>query len=200
MIKYSKSFIILSLALLLGASPLVSAAPPASAGETGRFIIIANNLTAKDKVLSHVRGAGGDVISEFDSVPGMAVILPIAAVQGLANNPHVKEIGLDTRVFALDTELDNSWGVKRIGAGIVHGYNTAAGTKVAVIDTGIDYTHSDLDANFAGGYDFVNNDFDPFDGAGHGTHVSGIIASQNTSFKGVAPDANIASAKVLSDS
>ena len=51
-----------------------------------------------------------------------------------------------------------------------------------------------------GGFDFVNNDIDPFDGNGHGTHVSGTIASQNSVNKGVAPGTNIVAAKALSDS
>ena len=48
-----------------------------------------------------------------------------------------------------------------------------------------------------GGYDFVNNDNDPMDDNGHGTHVSGIVASQNPTYKGVAPGANIVATKVL---
>src|SRR4029079_17024522 len=48
---------------------------------------------------------------------------------------------------------------------------------VAVIDPGIDYTHPDLAANYAGGYNFVSGDANPMDDHGHGTHVSGIIAA-----------------------
>jgi subtilisin family serine protease len=48
---------------------------------------------------------------------------------------------------------------------------------VAVIDSGIDYTHPDLAADYAGGVDFMSPDGDPMDDHGHGTHVAGIIAA-----------------------
>lgn len=79
---------------------------------------------------------------------------------------------------------------------------TGQGIEVAVIDTGIDYTHPDLGAGFGpaykviGGYDFVNDDADPMDDMGHGTHVAGIIAANGT-VKGIAPDAKLLAYKVL---
>jgi subtilisin family serine protease len=84
---------------------------------------------------------------------------------------------------------------------------TGAGETICVIDTGIDYTHSSLgsciindDINEAncskvlGGFDFVNDDADPYDDNGHGTHVAGIAAA-NGSMIGVAPDANLIAIK-----
>jgi subtilisin family serine protease len=79
---------------------------------------------------------------------------------------------------------------------------TGTGVKVAIIDTGIDYTHPDLGGCFGpgcrvvGGYDFVNNDADPRDDYGHGTHVAGIVAANGT-LKGVAPGASLLAYKVL---
>lgn len=80
------------------------------------------------------------------------------------------------------------------------------GVRVAVIDTGIDYTHPDLAANYAGGFDFVNNDGDPMDDHGHGTHVAGTIAAalnnptgnpaEEEGVVGVAPNAQILAYKV----
>ena len=63
-------------------------------------------------------------------------------------------------------------------------YTGGSETIVAVIDTGVDYTHRDLagnmwtDANGRFGYDFVNGDNDPMDDNGHGTHCSGIITAR----------------------
>ncbi|NIS21709.1 MAG: peptidase S8, partial [Thermoplasmata archaeon] len=50
------------------------------------------------------------------------------------------------------------WGVDRIDADVVHGYpdKGSSETDIAIIDTGIDHDHPDLDDNYAGGYDFVN--------------------------------------------
>ncbi|MGG0257012.1 S8 family serine peptidase [Bacillus toyonensis] len=67
---------------------------------------------------------------------------------------------------------------------------TGQGVKVAVIDSGIDSTHPDLKKNYLKGYDFVDDDNNPEDTVGHGTHVAGIIAANGT-MKGVAPDTSI---------
>ena len=85
--------------------------------------------------------------------------------------------------------------------------STGSPVKVAVIDTGIDYTHPDLAARYAGGYDFLNGDADPFDDHGHGTHVSGTIAAEMNNLTGtpmpaaegvvgIAPNARILAYKV----
>ncbi len=83
---------------------------------------------------------------------------------------------------------------------------TGQGVTVAVLDTGIDYTHPDLGGcigtgcKVAGGYNFVEGEdvANPIDKHGHGTHVAGIIAAQGT-LTGVAPDVTLYAYKVLSD-
>ena len=106
----------------------------------------------------------------------------------------------DGTVTAVDAELDAAWGVSRISSGIVHaGGNTGAGVYVAIIDTGIDCTHPDLDGNCVGGFDFVNNDNDPSDDHGHGTHVAGTVAAEDNGagVVGVAPNVSLYGLKVL---
>lgn len=69
-------------------------------------------------------------------------------------------------------------------------WNTTLGTqavRVAVIDSGIDYTHEDLTANYkTGGYDWVNDDENPMDDLNHGTHCAGIIGAEINNSKGIA--------------
>ena|GEM_PF-1619860 len=78
---------------------------------------------------------------------------------------------------------------------------TGKGVKVAILDTGIDYTRSELGGCFGegcrviGGYDFMNGDADPMDDQGHGTHVAGIVGA-NGEIKGVAPDVTFYAYKV----
>jgi hypothetical protein len=147
-----------------------------------------------------VRAAGGVIKYSYHLVPGIAASVPEAAIDGLSHNPNVTMIEDDMTVYAVDAELDHCWGVERIGAGTVHaGGNTGAEVKVAIIDSGIDYTHPDLNANYVDGYDFVNGDADPMDDHGHGTHCSGIVAAEDngTGAVGVAPDADLYGLKVL---
>lgn len=80
---------------------------------------------------------------------------------------------------------------------------TGEGVQVAVIDTGIDYNHPDLEANFAGGYDLVDLDDDPMETTAkegmptqHGSHVAGIIAADGD-LQGVAPDAELYAYRAL---
>jgi subtilisin family serine protease/subtilase family serine protease len=65
----------------------------------------------------------------------------------------------------------------------------SASVTVAVIDSGIDYTHPDLAANYAGGADFVFADGDPMDDHGHGTHVAGTIAAALNNLTGTPAEA-----------
>jgi len=148
-----------------------------------------------------VQNAGGVVRYRYHLVPAIAATVPATAVDGLRRNPNVTVVEADGEVQAIDAELDSVWGVKRIGAGLVHDSgNRGNGIRVAIVDTGIDYTHPDLDENYAGGADFVNNDSDPMDDHGHGTHCAGTVAAEDDGLGvvGVAPEALLFGVKVLS--
>jgi thermitase len=78
-----------------------------------------------------------------------------------------------------DTDAPEAWAI----------FQGSSSVTVAVIDSGVDYTHPDLAANYAGGDDFVFSDGDPMDDHGHGTHVAGTIAAALDNLTGTPPGA-----------
>ncbi len=77
------------------------------------------------------------------------------------------------------------------------------GIKIAVIDTGVDFSHPDLlgwgeDGKVIGGFNFIVENEPPIDTNGHGTQVAGVIAADGEK-KGVAPKAKILAYKVSED-
>lgn len=131
--------------------------------------------------------------------PGFAARVNEETIRAIQRLPEVKRVWPDGEVQAL---LADS--MPLIRADRVHddlGF-TGHGVIVAIIDTGIDYTHPDLggclgpSCKVADGYDFVNDDLDPMDDNGHGTHLAGIVAA-NGGVTGVAPDATLMAHKVL---
>ena len=87
-----------------------------------------------------------------------------------------------------DVDAPQAWAVSR-----------GAGVTVAVVDTGVDAGHPDLAGRLVPGYDFVEDDGDPQDGHGHGTHVAGTIAAaeNGAGVIGVAPEARVMALRVL---
>jgi subtilisin family serine protease len=193
--EMSTRFSALFLALTLILTPEVLAQRP----ERVRVLIGLNNTpTAADEAM--VTFVGGEIIYRYHLVNAMAILVPQSAIPGLRQNPNVAVIEPDLEVEITDSELDAAWGVKHIGSGTLHDAGIkGTSVRVAVVDTGIDYTHPDLSANFVGGFDFVNNDPDPMDDHGHGTHIAGIIAAMDddNGVIGVAPEAALYGIKVL---
>ena len=80
-----------------------------------------------------------------------------------------------------------------------YGY-TGAGYSVAILDTGIDYNNPAFAGHYLTGWNFVGNNANPMDDNGHGTHVAGMIASNDPNHPGVAPGVGIIALKVLDSS
>ena len=148
----------------------------------------------------------------FQTFPAVSVYIPSTAVYALDHNTNIKIWEINQPVYLLEDVID--WGVDRIDAEIVWGGTEDAvdvttsvagfGAKVAVLDTGIDYTHPDLAPIYAGGIDIVNGDDDPLDDHYHGTHCAGTIAAADDepnalsgSLVGVAPKVSLYAVKVL---
>jgi len=88
---------------------------------------------------------------------------------------------------------ENQWDLPLIGMESAWEYELGShDVIVAVVDTGIDYTHPDLSANYLSlGYDWVNNDNNPMDDHFHGTHCAGTIAAIINNQEGIAGMADV---------
>ena len=192
------AILLVGLTLVVAGNRAAAQAGPAPGGERVPVIISFSGQPGAAHV-GLVRAFGGTERFVYHLIPAIAADIPANAVAALQSNPLVTHVEPDARIEAADLELDNSWGVQHIGAGEVHATNNGTGVKIAIIDTGIDYTHPELDGNYAGGYDFRNGDDDPFDDHSHGTHVAGIAAAadNNAGVVGVAPAAQLYAYKVL---
>lgn len=143
--------------------------------------VVRQHHTLVNVVVVEVSDTSAEVIAEIESVPGVTKVhLDGVVRQSLSDS--VPLIGA--------SEYWNYSAPSGIAA-------TGKGTIVAVIDSGVDYTHPALGGCFGPGckvergYDFVDNDADPIDHDGHGTHVAGIVAANSEDLKGVAPDATL---------
>jgi len=180
--------------LLMALATLVGCAGNAEAQPSGRArVIVTFDRPPGVSEQALIHDMRGMVKHTYRIVPAMAVEVPSFVLPSLRVAPGVVMVEEDQVVRPLDSELDVSWGVKRIGAGEVHPFNTGQGVKVAVIDSGIDDNHPDLDGNYAGGYDFADGDPVPFDDCGHGTMVAGVVAAEDNGVGvvGVAPAADL---------
>ncbi|MGH2451664.1 MAG: S8 family serine peptidase, partial [Candidatus Limnocylindria bacterium] len=198
-----------TLALLFGS--FAAGMPAVVAAESERVaVLIAFDAQPGAAQEALVRAHGGTIKYRYHLVPAIAAMVPAASIAALERSGGVLRVEADGIVFAIDhdansgdAELENTWGVEHIRAGEAHSSgNVGTAVKVAVIDSGVDYTHPDLAANYAGGRDFVNGDDDPMDDNSHGTHVAGTVAAVkgNGGVVGVAPSAAIFALKVLNAS
>ena len=160
-------------------------------------------------------------LTTVELAPG---ILVADALEAYRANPGVlyaePNYHIQLEVIPDDTDFTDLWGLNNIGqtggtldadidASEAWDVTTGSGnTIVAVIDTGVDYTHPDLQSNIwvnsaelngspfidddgngfvddIHGYDFFNNDGDPMDDHNHGTHVAGTIGAVGDNALGV---------------
>ena len=202
--KRMKKIVAILMAMLMVMSVTVVLAGGAVAtkpaqSEKTPVIIVFKDKSDPNLIKQH----GGEMKCAYHIIPGMAASLSLNAIDALSKNPKIAYIVEDKEVFPVESPT-LPWGVDRIDADVAHEYNSGTGVKVAIIDTGIDYSHPDLDDNFNSellGYDFADNDNNPMDYDGHGTHCAGIVAAEDNEIGviGVAPDADLYALKVFTD-
>ena len=198
-------------------------APRSAGGAAQPFALQGAQIRERISARAAITALGGSVNAEYRYLfNGLRVHIPASQLEALRANPHVADVQLVTRYkrmtvtggavsgrggatpsnggAATEVQAKNVWAQT-----LTSKAGTGYGVKVAVIDTGIDYTHDDFvrngdvtfpTAKVVAGYDLVGDDYapgeggiaelpqpdsDPMDcsiedGGGHGTHVAGTIA------------------------
>ncbi len=211
---------------------LAIAACGISAANAGTYVVLANKNALPNGLSKKIEAAGGRVVANLPEI-GVAIVdadaenfaADVGKVPGIrsvtedfkmqwihqlrdAHAVSIKEATANPPFSGNDDFFyDLQWGLDAVNAPEAWDMgDRGAGVRVAVLDTGFDLYHPDLQQNidYADSRSFVPGEGlqyalpDPFS---HGTHVSGIIAAADNGFGtiGVAPEAQLLLVKVLSD-
>ena len=188
-----------------------------AASPTQRYVVATRRVTplaqAKQIITDLAPGMEPRNVDTYENFPAFAADLTAEEAAALQKSAAVRYVEPVAERHALDfggaqTSLDVSRNlfaqVVPLGLDAVHARDVwpvtrGEGINVAIIDTGIDYTHPDLAPAYAGGYNAITKTNDPMDDNGHGSHVAGTIAAADNDIGvvGVAPGVKIWSVKVL---
>lgn len=168
--------------------------PPVDAYVPGELLVIYKSelsAQAASETLGHVNGvAQKRMVGRLD-----LVTVPLgsedAAISMLGSDPRVDSVARNGLFYASgapnDPLVGNQWGYTLINAGDAADLEAgSASITIAILDSGVDLGHPDLASRLVAGYDFVDDDADPSDENGHGTHVAGIAGAVTNNGVGVA--------------
>ncbi len=180
-------------------------------GKVTRKFTLIDSLVAvfpddlKDSAIYSLKGvtdvAEDSYIKWIEAAPASMNSVPLPTVESALDMIRTGE-GWEAPVFAEfrpEPASEIPWGVKRVNAAGAWSATEGRGIKVAVVDTGVDFKHPDLAANYKGGYNAIVSTASPMDDHGHGSHVSGTIAAvkDGKGVVGVAPAVDLYGVKVL---
>ena len=141
----------------------------------------------KVRIFSETQSAMEAAVNDLRTTPFSSDIIKFVEPNLIRQAHQTREPSGDAGILSQSSDplLSQQWGYYDIGANWIN-VQTLPAPVVAVIDTGVDYTHPDLAGKVIKGKDFVNDDTDPMDDHGHGTHVAGVIAALTNNAYGMA--------------
>jgi subtilisin len=194
--------------LLLGGSGLAANAAvpaPSDLGAGNYVVVLKDSASARAVASAHAERFGLDVGHVYTSaLQGYSATMPASVAALVEAAPAVAWVQKDTPVATTAQSLPT--GINRSNADAsptarINGVDERVDVDVAVIDTGVDLSHPDLNVYRAGAKNCSLGAISANDLNGHGTHVAGTVgALDNTSgVVGMAPGARIWPVKVLTD-
>ncbi|MFN8632701.1 MAG: DUF5719 family protein [Chloroflexota bacterium] len=162
----------------------------------GQIVVLLRDQENLDAFLDEIVGGDRELV---DTIPELrAAVLGVppgqeqAEIDALASDHRVltaERNALLRTMMVPDDPIykEFQWDLRKIGMEAVWEATTGSpDVVVAVLDTGVDEAHPDLEPNVLDGYDFVNDDPDAWDDSSHGTHVAGVIAALGNNGEGTA--------------
>jgi subtilisin family serine protease len=193
-------------AVLLLALALTAAAPASARTEaepnTSYIVVLNDSLvsTALPVAKEYASRYGVEVSYVYEhALKGFAIDVPARLVDGIASDPRVSFVEPDGVISIDTTQSPVTWGLDRIdqrNRPLTNSYtyfNTGAGVRAYVIDTGIRFSHNEFGGRATSGFDAVDGG-SADDCNGHGTHVAGTVGG--TTY-GVAKAVSIIAVRVL---
>ena len=170
-----------------------------AAGDTGYWakgrILVETRAGLEDAELTKILSRhGGRSARRMNKIRVHVVDLPFGsdertAVELLKRNPHIKSAEIDKLIapeqVGNDTYYANAWHLPKIQAPTAWDSSLGTGVTIAILDSGVDGTHPDLQGKLVAGWNFYDGNANTTDVYGHGTKVAGAAAATSNNGTGV---------------
>ncbi len=187
----------LSLLLLTTLGYSLAATPVFSAGAEfapGRILIKPAQGVSETTLSRLLRSHNANQRAIINAINVRIINVPVGAEEALAralsHNPNIKFAETDQvhsleETYPNDTYFNASWHLPKVNAPIAWDLSSGKSVVVAVLDTGVDSNHPDLQGKVLQGINTVDNTNNTSDVAGHGTKVAGVIGAISNNAQGV---------------
>lgn len=192
--RIAASCLLAALAIAMTTAALGQATSGPDAYVGGRVLVQARPGLPVDELDRILKAHGGRRAQTIKRINVHIVELPpqanvVAVVQALRKNRHLRFAELDGIVqpafYPNDPYYSNAWHLPRIQAGAAWDRAQGDGITIAILDSGADTAHPDLQPQLLPGWNHFDNNSDVSDVSGHGTAVAGIAAAAGNNGVGV---------------